>query len=145
LQTEGTTEILSSLSLTGTSGAGRCTSHGEVERLSEGNVTPIGEGRDDESTDIADEFVVVPGLPIANGGDARLEFVLGVLLLHAELQLGSPHEVTLLLDLLVNESLGDISGMHVNSNDSDDLNTGLHDEVASNTENQLADAVSDHA
>lgn len=67
LKTESTTKILSSLSLTGTSRASGRTSHGEVECLSKGDVTPIGEGCNNESTHIADELVVVPGFPIANG------------------------------------------------------------------------------
>ena len=143
LKAEGTAQIFSRLSFTGTGRSSRGTTHGQVQRLGEGNVAPVSEGRDDESTGVADVLIVVPSLPIANGGHDLLLVVLGVSLGHTELKLRSPGEVTLLNDSLIAELLDDISGVHINGNDGDDLDTDLHGEVASDTANELGDTVSD--
>ena len=53
--------------------------------------------------------------------------------------------MTLLNDLVVNELFDDISCVHINSNDGDDLDANLLRELTSDTANELANTVPDHS
>ena len=53
--------------------------------------------------------------------------------------------MTLLYDLVVNELLDDISCVHINGNDGDDLDTDFLRELTSDAANELADTVFDYS
>ena len=68
LEAESTSQVLSRLSLAGTSRSSGSSSHRQIQGLCQRDVTSVSEGRDDESTSVSDILIVVPGLPIANCG-----------------------------------------------------------------------------
>ncbi len=66
MNTESSSEILSGLSFTSTRRSSRGTSHRQVESLSKSDIASVSKWSDDETTAVANELVVVPGLPVCD-------------------------------------------------------------------------------
>ena len=111
--TQGSSEILDSLGLTGTGRAGGRTSVEHTQSLSQGNVTTIGQCSDTETFLSSQELMGVHTVPISDGDHAIIDVLFPV-----DSGLFLPFEVT---DVLTLEFHGDISMMHVDSDDSLDL------------------------
>ena len=84
---ERATQVLRRFSLSGSGRPSWCAAHGQVERLREGDVAPVGEGRDDESWSVAEVFVRVTELRVTDVCEAILLF-----LVPAMTQLTQPRE-----------------------------------------------------
>ena len=133
-ETESSSQIFGSLGLTGTGRASGGGSHEEIERLGQGNVTPISQGGDNETSTIADILVTVPSQPIANSNNAIVVLLLGIVLVHgvlvhAELKLTGPQKVSGIHNLFGYALVNNITSMHIDSNDGNDLDTHLHRHV----------------
>jgi hypothetical protein len=124
-ESKRSSEILCGLCFSSTSRALRRGTHAQVKSLGQGDVASICEWGDNESTAVADILVVVVGLPVANLRDTDSLLVLRALILHVESELSYPDEHALVLNLLHDKLLNDISLMDINGNDGDDLVTKI--------------------
>jgi hypothetical protein len=124
LKAERSAQILGGLSLASTCRTSRSGTHGQIQCLSKGNVAAISQVCDNKPTAVADVFVVVVGLPVANPDHADFAVLLNALVLfEVEAQLLLPLERLHVGDLFLDKVRNDITLLHIDSNDRDNLDT----------------------
>jgi hypothetical protein len=92
-ETEGSSEIFCSLSLTCTGRASGRSTHGKIHGLSECDIASVSKRSDHKTTAVTDVLVVVKGGPIADFSYANLVLVFRIFKLKVELELGLPSKV----------------------------------------------------
>jgi hypothetical protein len=123
MKTQVPTKILCGLCLTSTGWSSWCGTHGQVQSLRKSDVASICQRSDDQSSTVTDVLVVVVSGPVTNLGDADSLLVFGVSVLHVELELALPEEALLVIHPEEAEFVNNISGVHIDCNDGDDLNS----------------------
>jgi hypothetical protein len=105
--TEGTTQVLDGLSLTGTGGTSGCTTVAHAEGLSKSDVAPLGEGSDTKSLFGTEELVLIGEVDISDRDNGLAFFTLFCFPVEAGVLL--PIEVLDISDFLIDHVIPDSS------------------------------------
>lgn len=144
MKTQVPTKILCCFCFACTGWSSWSSTHGQVQSLRKCDIASICQWCNNQSSAVTNVLIVVVSGPVTNLGNADSLLVFGVSVFHVELELTLPREALLVKHLIQAEFVNNISGVDINSDDCNDLDSEIIVQWSSDSLNQMTDSQYNH-